>query len=274
MVPLALGTQTVGSVLRPAAYCGVVGVKPTYGLVPTAGVIPLGWSLDHVGCFARSVADAALALGVLAGRALAVAAAPPRIGIPRAWVDRAEPEVAAHVTSMAARLADAGARMEPTELPPSVEAIDGAGRLVMAVEAAAYHTGRFGGDLSRYRPGVAGLVRSGLGVSGVAYVRANRERARFRQDMAPFLDRYTVLIAPVAPGPAPKGLASTGDARFCAPWSFIGVPSITLPSGFARNGLPVAIQLVAGQGREGTLLGAAAWCEGVLGFSATPSVGP
>jgi amidase len=110
-------------------------------------------------------------------------------------------------------------------------------------------------------------------VSGVAYVRANRERDRFRRDMAPLFDGYTVFLTPVAPGPAPKGLASTGDPRFCAPWSFIGAPSIALPSGLGGNGLPLAIQLVAGHGREEALLGAAVWCERVLGFTARPSVG-
>ena len=88
--------------------------------------------------------------------------------------------------------------------------------------------------------------------------------------MAAAFGRYAVLLTPVAPAPAPAGLASTGDPRFCAPWSFIGVPAISLPSGIAATGLPLAVQLVAGPGREAELLGAAAWCEHVLGFSAGP----
>jgi aspartyl-tRNA(Asn)/glutamyl-tRNA(Gln) amidotransferase subunit A len=271
MVPLALGTQTVGSVLRPAAYCGVVGVKPTHGLVPAAGVIPLAWSLDHVGCFARSVRDAALGLGVLAGRTLRVSPAPPAVGLPTAWVDRATPEVVAHVREMAERLAKAGARVEDMALPPSMSRLEEAGRNVMRVEAAAYHADRFGTDLSRHRTGIADLVRSGLALSGVEYVRANRARLACRADMAPLFARYQVLLTPVAPAPAPKGLASTGDPSFCAPWSFIGVPSISLPSGIAPSGLPLAVQLVAGPEREEDLLGAAAWCEGVLEFTAAPT---
>jgi Asp-tRNA(Asn)/Glu-tRNA(Gln) amidotransferase A subunit family amidase len=272
MVPLALGTQTVGSVLRPAAYCGVVGVKPTHGLVPAAGVIPLAWSLDHVGCFARSVRDAALALGVLADRAFRVSLAPPTVGLPTAWVDRATAEVAAHVRLVADRLTRAGARVEEVALPPVTERLEEAGRTVLRVEAATYHTDRFGGDLSRHRKGLGELVRSGLAVAGVDYVRANRARLACRAAMAPLLARHQVLLTPVAPAPAPKGLASTGDPSFCAPWSFIGAPSIALPSGVAPSGLPLAVQLVAGPDREGDLLGAAAWCEEVLGFTAGPTV--
>jgi Asp-tRNA(Asn)/Glu-tRNA(Gln) amidotransferase A subunit family amidase len=270
MVPLALGTQTVGSVLRPAAYCGVVGLKPTHGLIPTGGVIPLAWSLDHVGCFARSVADAAIGLGVLAGRSFQSLPAPPRIGLPLAWVEHAQPEVASHVGAVAERLARSGARVETVALPPSLAGIDPAGRRVMAVEAATYHTSRFGDDLSHHRPGIAGLVRSGLAVSGVDYVRATRERDRFRAEMAELFERHTVLLTPVAPSPAPRGLASTGDPAFCAPWSFIGAPAIALPSGVAADGLPLAVQLVAGPHRETALLGAAAWCEAVLDFRAGP----
>jgi len=272
MVPLALGTQTAGSVLRPAAYCGIVGVKPTHGLVPTAGVIPLAWSLDHVGCLARSVADVTLGLGVLAGRELRATAAPPAIGVPVAWVERAEPEVAEHVRQVAAQFAKAGARVEETTLPPSVGRIDDAGRNVMRVEAAAYHTERFGSDLSHHRAGIAELIRSGLALPAVEYVRANRARLQFRAETAPLFERYQVLLTPVAPAPAPKGLASTGDPSFCAPWSFIGVPAIALPSGIAGSGLPLGVQLIAGAHRDEDLLGAAAWCEGVLGFTAAPTV--
>lgn len=270
MVPIALGTQTVGSVLRPAAYCGIVGVKPTHGLVPAAGVVPLAWSLDHIGCLARSVGDAALGLGVLARRELPVRPLPPAIGLPVAWVDRATPEVAAHVRGVASRLAGAGATVEEVELPATLAGLDEAGRTVLRVEAAAYHTKRFGADLSWHRPGIAELVRSGLLVPGVEYVRANRARLGFGEAMAPLLERYTVLLTPSAPAPAPKGLASTGDPVFCAPWSFAGVPAISLPSGVAASGLPLAVQLVAGPGSEERLLAAAAWCERILAFGAAP----
>src|SRR5882672_4878529 len=118
MVPLALGTQTVGSTLRPAAYCGVVGLKATHGLVPADGVIPLAWSLDHVGVICRSVADAALALGVMAGRAVeALQTGPPRIALAGELVDRATPELAAHIRDAARHFAAAGATVTEIRLP-------------------------------------------------------------------------------------------------------------------------------------------------------------
>jgi aspartyl-tRNA(Asn)/glutamyl-tRNA(Gln) amidotransferase subunit A len=270
MVPLALGTQTVGSVLRPAAYCGVVGLKPSYGRIPTEGVIPLSWSLDHVGCFARSVEDAAVTFGVLADGGEVLRAWAPRIGLPSAWVERAEPEMAAHISAIARRLAEAGAEVTDTALPDSLAAIDAAGREVMAAEAAVYHVDRFGPDQCRHRPGIATLIRTGLAQPAVDYVRAHRARDAFRADMRPLFGRFTVLLTPAAPGPAPRGLHGTGDPLFCAPWSFIGTPSIALPSGVGGDGLPLAIQLIAGPGRDADLLGAAAWCERVLDFRAAP----
>ena len=138
MVPLALGSQTVGSVLRPAAYCGVVGVKPTHGLIPTDGVIPLAWSLDHVGVFARGVADAALLLGVLAARAIEVQAVrAPRLALATELVDRAEPEVAAQLRAAAAAFARAGAIVTDVKLPPSFAGIHEAGQRVLEAEAGA-----------------------------------------------------------------------------------------------------------------------------------------
>jgi Asp-tRNA(Asn)/Glu-tRNA(Gln) amidotransferase A subunit family amidase len=270
MVPLALGTQTVGSVVRPAAYCGVVGLKPSYGRVPADGVVPLAWSLDHVGCFTRSVEDAALVLGVLAGAGAAPRGGAPRIGLPAAWVERAEPATAAHVMAVGRRLAAAGAEVAETSLPDAFAAIDAAGREVMAAEAAAYHVDRFGPEPSSHRPGIAALIRTGRALPAIDYVRANRARDAFRSDMRPLFERFTVLLTPAAPGPAPRGLDSTGDPVFCAPWSFIGAPAIALPSGVGEDGLPLAVQLIAGPGRDADLLGAAAWCEGVLDFRAAP----
>jgi Asp-tRNA(Asn)/Glu-tRNA(Gln) amidotransferase A subunit family amidase len=269
MVPLALGSQTVGSVLRPAAYCGVVGIKGTHGLVPAEGVIPLAWSLDHVGGFARSVADAALLLGVMADRAIAAAPATPRIGISADWIGRATPDVATHVFAMAETFRRAGAAVEDVALPKSIDELDAVGRTVLRAEAALYHHDRFGG-VSGHRAGLAELIRAGLALPAVDYVRANRARAAFRAAMGPLLEGHDVLLTPVAPSPAPPGLTSTGDPMFCGPWSFIGVPSISLPSAVGASGLPLAIQLVAAAGREDRLFAAAAWCERVLDFRASP----
>jgi aspartyl-tRNA(Asn)/glutamyl-tRNA(Gln) amidotransferase subunit A len=273
MAPLALGSQTVGSVLRPAAYCGVVGFKGTHGLTPVAGVIPLAWSLDHVGVLTRSVADAALAMSVLAGRALEPqTVSAPRIALAPELLERASPEAAAHVQAVADALVRAGATVSKVELPASFRGIHAAGLTVLEVEAATYHAPAFARHADDYSREMRSLIETGLRHTATAYVNANRARLAFRDDVIPLLDAHDALLSPTAPGPAPAGLGSTGDGSFCAPWSNAGVPAITLPSGIAASGLPHAIQLVQTAGAEARLFGAAAWCEKVLAFSQAPSV--
>jgi Asp-tRNA(Asn)/Glu-tRNA(Gln) amidotransferase A subunit family amidase len=273
MAPLALGSQTVGSVLRPAAYCGVVGFKGTHGLVPVAGVIPLAWSLDHVGVLTRSVADAALAMSVLAGRDLVPSAtSAPRLALAPELLTRASREVAAHVEAAADAFARAGATVSKIELPPSFRDLPAAGLTVLEAEAAAYHQPWFVKHADEYSPEMRSLIEAGLGLSATAYVGANRLRLAFRDEVMPLLSAHDALLAPTAPAPAPSGLGSTGDGSLCAPWSNAGVPAISLPSGIAPSGLPHAIQLVQAAGASSRLLGVAAWCERVLAFTQSPGV--
>ncbi|MGH7392592.1 MAG: amidase [Candidatus Rokuibacteriota bacterium] len=272
MVPLALGSQTVGSVLRPAAYCGVVGVKPTHGAIPVDGVIPLAWSLDHVGAFARSVADAGLVLGVLMGRELRPAPRAPRLVVAGELLARCEPATAAQIQAVVDRLARAGASIAEVKLPASFADLADAGRIVLEAEAAAYHEGSWRAHGGEYGREMGALVQAGLGGPAPAYVRASRARLRFREDVLPLLAAVDALLAPTAPAPAPAGLGWTGDASLCAPWTWAGVPAITLPSGLAGNGLPHAVQLVAAAGEEPRLLDAAQFCEDVLAFTAAPSL--
>ena len=275
MAPLALGSQTVGSVLRPAAYCGVVGFKGTHGQVPVAGVIPLAWSLDHVGVLARSVGDAALAMSVLAGRDLAPSAASaPRLAMAPELLGRASREVAAHVEAVADAFARAGATVSKIELPPSFRELPSAGLTVLEAEAAAYHEPWFVKHAEEYSPEMRSLIEAGLGVSATAYIAANRLRLAFRDDVMPLLSAHDALLGPTAPAPAPSGLGSTGDGSLCAPWSNAGVPAISLPSGVAASGLPHAIQLVQAAGASSRLLGVAAWCERVLAFTQVPVPSP
>ena len=271
MVPLALGSQTVGSVLRPAAYCGVVGFKGTHGLVPVAGVIPLAWSLDHVGVLTRSVGDAARAMSVLAGRDLEPAeVSAPRLALAPELLVRASREVAAQVEAAADAFARAGATVSKVELPASFGDLAAAGLTVLEVEAAAYHKPRFDKHADQYGPEMRKLIEAGLGVSATAYVTANRARLAFRDDVTSLLAAHDALLSPTAPAPAPAGLGSTGDGSLCSPWSNAGVPAITLPSAIASSGLPHAIQLVQAAGASTRLLGVAAWCERVLGFTRDP----
>ena len=272
MAPLALGTQTVGSVLRPAAYCGVVGFKGTYDLIPTDGVVPLAWSLDHVGVFARRVADVALALDVLAARPLgAPAISAPRLAVAEELLERATPEVATLIRATVDRFARAGATVHEVTLPPSFAGVHAAGRSVLEVEAAAYHEELYRAHAAQYRPRTRELIASGLTRPAVAYARAQRARLAFRRDVMPLLAEHDALLSPTAPSPAPEGLGATGDPWFCAPWSFAGVPAVSLPIGVSSLGLPHAVQLVGAAGHDAKILAVAAWCERVVSFELSPS---
>jgi amidase len=273
-------------VLRPAAYCGVVGFKPTHGRISTVGVTPLAWSLDHVGVLCRSVEDAALGLSIMAGHdpadphsaamspedyvsALAAPAAP-RIGVLRPLLGRAEPANAAQLDALLERLRKSGAHVEDAPLAASFEGIHAAGDTVARAEAAAFHRDLYARHAAEYPKHIGEAVKAGLAIAAVDYIAAQGRRRAFRADMAAIAARYDALVSPTAAGPAPKGLESTGDPFFCAPWSSAGMPSISLPTGLASDGLPFAVQLTGAPWAEARLLAAAAWCERAIGFAETP----
>jgi aspartyl-tRNA(Asn)/glutamyl-tRNA(Gln) amidotransferase subunit A len=312
MAPLALGTQTIGSVLRPAAYCGVVGLKPSYGLISTAGVVPLAWSLDHVGIFSRSVEDAALVLGVLADVDAAETRASgtpadgylaslldpqaPRLGALAPLLARTTPEMADHLATVVRKFRDQGASVTDVSLPPSfgndarahwtaTPSSEGAGRsshlgtfsgihdvalTVMQAEVAAAHHELFTAHAEEFPPRIRQAIVDGRAVPAVTFLRAQEARRRFRQEAAALAARYDALLLPTVGAPAPRGLDSTGDPYFCAPWSAAGMPAIALPSGLAGDGLPFSVQLVGAPFAEARLLAAAAWCERVLAFDHHP----
>jgi aspartyl-tRNA(Asn)/glutamyl-tRNA(Gln) amidotransferase subunit A len=290
MMALALGTQTGGSVLRPAAYCGIVGLKPTHGRVSTAGVTPLAWSLDHVGVFARSVEDAALALGVLAGHddldplsarepatdylgRMRQNGRPPRLGVPR-WLykDIAGPEVSSHLDEVASKLAREGAVVEEVPAPASAGNVQDAHARIMRVEAAAYHRERFLRYTDSYRPFIRAIVQEGLSIAGFEHARAGQLQREFRRDLTRALSGLDALLLPVAPTAAPKGLESTGDPRLCVPGSLAGLPAIAIPSGLTAERLPLGIQLLAQAFSEDRLLASAGWCASVLNFREGPPI--
>jgi Asp-tRNA(Asn)/Glu-tRNA(Gln) amidotransferase A subunit family amidase len=274
-VPAAIGTQTVGSILRPAAFCGVVGLKGPHGAVPVDGILPLAGSFDHPGPIARSVADAALIEGVLIGVPMTLAPPhAPRLGVSAELLDRAEPPLRRHLDGVIGGLADAGATLVAVEMPGSVAGLVAAGRVILEVEAAAVHETMFSAHAGDYAPGIAELIRTGLGRSASELVEAERVRAAFRAAVEPVLDACDAMLSPTAPGSAPLRREGTGDFWLCAPWSFIGVPSITIPTGVDEAGLPLAVQLVGGPGDLGRLLTAAAWCERVIEFRERPPLGP
>src|SRR5216683_2077311 len=266
MVPLALGSQTVGSVLRPAAYCGVVGLKPTHGRISVAGVLALAESLDHVGIFARCVEDCALALSLLAGLdpadphssplppepylAALAAPAPPRIGVLTGLVAQATPEMAKHLDAIMRGLEGAGARLVDVDLPDSFPALRRAGETVLAVEAAHAHAPLYAAHAADYPPRIKELIERGHAVSALQYLAAQDARRHARDDLNAVATRHDVLLAPTIGAPAPRGLGSTGDPGFCAPFTFAGLPAISLPTGADPSGLPLAVQLVAAAGGE------------------------
>ena len=292
MFPAALGTQTGGSVLRPASYNGVVGLKPTFGRISRYGVVPAAWSLDTMGFFARSVEDAALLLTVLAGydprdprsstrqvpdfrQALTPTNTPPRIGLLRqVFLERADPEVRSHTERVAQRLVDAGAQVEEVPFPSDFDTVLAAHRVVMAVEMAAFHEGSFSMRPDDFSPKVRGTIEAGLLVAGVTYLKAQRQRSAFRRRAEDAARGFDVLLSPSTPTPAPGDLSTTGDPAFQVPWTSCGFPAITLPSGLSEAGMPLGIQLASGPFQEEGLLSAARWCEGVLEVAPAPPVGP
>ncbi len=287
MCPAAMGSQTVGSVLRPAAYNGVVGFKPTFGRVSRYGVVPVSWNLDTVGWLVRTVEDAALLLQVMAGPDVsdpvssrepvgdylsAIAEpTPPRIGLLRRYFyEGADTETRRHLDAVAEQLAEAGAEIEEIPLEESIESAYVDQRLIMAVEAAAFHEPMYRRQAEDYQPKLRAMLAEGLEVDGIAYSRALERRRQFTTDMEEAAKRCDVLLTPGAPSPPQADRTNTGDPAFQGPWTSCGFPAIALPSGLAESGVPLGIQMVASPFAEARLLSAAAWCESVLDVSLNP----
>jgi Asp-tRNA(Asn)/Glu-tRNA(Gln) amidotransferase A subunit family amidase len=291
LVPLALGSQTLGSVVRPAAFNGVVGFKPSYGAIPRVGVHPLSGSLDHVGFFARRVDDVALALSLLTGVSegdshgrplprfevdIDNGLAPldrPRLAVVRfAKWSRAEAEQQALFETVIAKLRDAGAVVEERELA-ALDAIHwSAINTIMLSEA----TVIFSDLIARYPDRVSDVmkshVESGRAKSAMEYLAAKAAQAERQAALEADLDGFDAVLTLPAFGEAPRGLQSTGDAEYCAPWTFVGAPAISVPAGFGRNKLPLGVQ-IAGRYRDDVrALKAAKWVETTLGFD--PGIPP
>jgi Asp-tRNA(Asn)/Glu-tRNA(Gln) amidotransferase A subunit family amidase len=202
---------------------------------------------------------------VLLGRPLAVPAVTgPASATARCCSSRPTP-LAAHLETVRRRLVAAGAEVVEVELPDGFAALLDAGRLIVEAEAAGQHEAWFAEHAASYAPQIAGLVRAGLGRTAAELARAYHVRAAYRAALEPVLDGVDALLSPVAPGPAALRAKGTGDVRLCAPWSFTGVPSISIPTGTDDDGLPLALQLTGAPAGLERLLGAAAWCERVLG---------
>lgn len=273
MCPVAFGTQTGGSVIRPASYCGIVGVKPTYDLLSKEGVYPLSWSLDHVGYMTRTVMDAHHMLGALTGEARewAPAMKPPRIGVLKGYyMENAQEQVWNGYEKAAEKLWGEGADMIDATLPESFKHVHDVHRVIMAVEAATVHEDQFREKKDQYGEYIQGMISSGLLVPATAYLRAQRLRSMIIKDLIHLISGYDCVVCPSTVDPAPEGLEWTGSPAFNAPWSLTGLPSVTVPCGLSKERLPLGLQLVSTPYDEWSLLGVAGWCEESLGFGNRP----
>jgi Asp-tRNA(Asn)/Glu-tRNA(Gln) amidotransferase A subunit family amidase len=252
MVPLALGTQTRGSVLRPASYCGVTGFKPSYGLFSLDGVLPLAASLDTLGFFTHTAADMLAfwdALGKPAGRDEEIT-----FGVPAPMLD-AEPPMAAAFAEAVAVLRRAGVRLREVDLRARLTRLVAASDLMQAYDAARHHRERYEEHGDRLAD-LASLVRDGLKIPATEYERALSLVAAEKAAFTRLYADTPVMLVPAATGPAPRGFATTGDPRMNAPWTALGTPAISIPLPVGRD-LPLGLQLTADRGQDARVLRAA-----------------
>lgn len=300
IVPLALGTDTGGSIRMPAAACGIVGLKPTYGRVSKFGVLPLSWSLDHVGPLARSVADVALALRVLAGPDPLdpTATATPlddytaaverardglqglRLGVPTPWLEEygVDPEVRAAFDRALDTLRDLGASVEEATLPPA-DVMTFVNRIITLGEAGAYHADLLARHAEEYAPDVRARLELAQFILARDYLTGQRLRTELSQTMAAVMTEFDALLTPTMPIPAPcigQNLWTYPDGssepvqeamiRYTAPFSVSGQPALSVPCGFTAEGLPIGLQIVGRPFEEATVLRIGAAFEAIAGF--------
>ena len=289
----ALATQTGGSITRPASYCGVYSLKPTHSRVSVDGVLPLAPSLDHVGMMANSVRDLALLFNATAGadprspgtRAQIVHDAfgngydMPRDhdeGFEHNWLcvtddfflSRCHEPMRTAFDTLVRKLVryeptdEMIGRVQPVSLPPGFAEAPERQLTVMAVEAAAYHESRYRRHPDDYPPKVSSLIERGLHTPAAEYARCKQAQARLTDELR---TRFRMLLVPATPAPPPSA-ETTGDPTFNSPWSYTGMPVLSLPFAWTADGLPLATQLVAKRGQEDDLFRTADWVERVIGF--------
>jgi aspartyl-tRNA(Asn)/glutamyl-tRNA(Gln) amidotransferase subunit A len=264
----ALGSQTGGSITRPASYCGVAGCKPSYGAVSLDGIVPLAHSMDHPGPIAQCVEDLAILLDAMLESPRPRPAGDLEPPFPLLYLvhglfdDLADASVRSATHDATRRLHAAGAVFQAVSLPPAFAEVLSQHRIIMAVEAAQFHEPRLRRHPEDYQPRIRGLLEEGLSCPAPQYARAKQLQGELSRAVDAML-RSSILLTPATTSPAPDA-ATTGDPAFNSPWSFTGLPTVSFPIGLAANGLPLAVQLVAGSGREAELLSAATWCEQAL----------
>jgi len=267
MVPIALGTQTAGSIIRPASYCGVIGLKPTFGEFPMAGIKPLARSLDTLGAFVRRLADLSLLYEAFSGGAWSVSAVPtpPRIGVCRTeqW-PMASAEAQSTLLRSAEALRGAGARVEEIELDEGFRGLHDTQKVVMAFEMARELRRERDEHADKLGPQLLQLFAEGDAHSPSQYQAALAKAAECRRRISSVFGRFDVLLTLSAPSEAPAGLTSTGDPMFNRVWTLLHLPCVNLPAGRGEKGLPIGVQLVGPAKGDARLLAASSWVEPVL----------
>lgn len=259
LCPLAFGTQTIGSVNRPAAFCGAAGYKPSFGRIDTSGVIPLSVSLDHVGLFAHTAADLAFTAPLLASgwREEQVVPEKPVFGVPVGpYLDQAEPAGLAHYEQVCQSIQEQGFVLKRVELFENFDEIRTLHNLLMAADAFRFHRPWFAQYEHLYHQKTAELIRLGSTYPDSEVRKAFAFREELRAKVAETMQAHNIdlWVTPSAPGPAPKGLESTGNPVMNLPWTNSGLPTLTIPTGMASGNLPLGTQLIAGWWQDEKLL--------------------
>ncbi len=267
MVPITFGSQTAGSVVRPASFCGVAGFKPSYRLIPLVGVKDVSWHLDTAGVFAAGVADVAFAAAAVTGRDLRVdgkTPAPPRIALTRThlWPE-ASPAMQKALETTARAAEAAGAKVTDLVLPPIIEQAYAAQFVVQDYETARSLAFEYDCHRDKIDPRLRAELETGNKISADDYDAARRAASRGRQVLADCMSEYDVILTPSSPGAAPHGFATTGNAMFNRLWTLMGAPCINVP-GMRDGELPLGMQIVGRFGRDRTTLEAALFVENAI----------
>jgi Asp-tRNA(Asn)/Glu-tRNA(Gln) amidotransferase A subunit family amidase len=270
MIPITFGTQTAGSVVRPASFCGVAGFKPSYRLIPLVGVKDVSWHLDTAGVFGAGVADVAFAAAAVSGRDLRVdgnSPAAPRVALTRTHLWNEASPAMQNALETAARAAEAaGAKISDLALPPILEQAYTAQFVIQDYETARSLAFEYDRHRDKIDPRLRDALDAGTGISADDYDAARRAASRGRQVLADCMADYDVALTPSAPGAAPRGFTTTGNAMFNRLWTLMGAPCVNVP-GMTDNGLPLGMQIVGRFGRDRTTLEAALFVERAIGKS-------
>lgn len=283
MCAAAIGSQTGGSIVRPAAYCGVVGFKPSWGAIPADGVVPVSRRLDHLGFLARSASDCGVLFATAAELALdaaktwwlrsTTAPMPPTIGVICEFYWRHADDAVRSATEAAMqKLAVAGATLRDVAPPADHDRALIWHQAIMAYEAAEYHRSMYLTHRDQYGPRMRELLDEGGEMDPAIYREACDGQSGFRDAVQACLSTCDAILTPATPTAAPADLTTTGSAMFNKAWSYAGVPAVSTPCGLTQDGLPVAIQLIGRHGGDRELLQIATWCEDALRFDMRPQL--